>query len=478
MRRKLGGNRLGSGNKMSVDMHNYSRSSHDMGLVWKSTMAPGTLVPCYNEIGLPGDTFDIDLAAKLNTLPTTGPLFGSYKFEIHIFKIPFRLYIAALHNNKLKIGMNMNQIKLPIMRLNAIQTPVATTPDFDNAQINPSCILNYLGIKGVGINNTGQIPCWRDFNAVGYLSYVDIYKNFYANKQEEIGAVIHTQFPTINTTIANLFAKYPGSDPDIGIPQAPTANPTPAPTTGHTVPFFQFTYSSGTPQPEYLVLITEDGQRIPFTEMLGVTVTGLTVQGSWNGPKYGVQAIKNWDFRSGSELPYIAPTVHTFDLNQIDDMREEILAAIQNPAPFNIADPDLDPYALLLAPNPSSQYQTYMQNQEGLLLKTYNSDLFNNWVNTDWIDGNGGINELTAIDTSGGSFTIEQLNLANKAYNLLMRVAVSGGTYDDWMDSVWTEQRFKRAETPEYCGGLIKEIVFSEVVSNSEAEGPDGTKLS
>ena len=34
----------------------------------------------------------------------------------------------------------------------------------------------------------------------------------------------------------------------------------------------------------------------------------------------------------------------------------------------------------------------------GMLLKTYDSDIFNNWVKTDWIDGAGGITEITSID--------------------------------------------------------------------------------
>ena len=42
--------------------------------------------------------------------------------------------------------------------------------------------------------------------------------------------------------------------------------------------------------------------------------------------------------------------------------------------------------------------------QYGLCLKTYQSDIFNNWIQTDWIDGENGINEITAIDTSGGEF--------------------------------------------------------------------------
>ena len=50
----------------------------------------------------------------------------------------------------------------------------------------------------------------------------------------------------------------------------------------------------------------------------------------------------------------------------------------------------------------------------GLVLKTYQSDINTNWVNTEWINGETGINAITAIDTSGGSFTLDTLNLAKK----------------------------------------------------------------
>ena len=66
------------------------------------------------------------------------------------------------------------------------------------------------------------------------------------------------------------------------------------------------------------------------------------------------------------------------------------------------------------------------------MIKTYQSDLFNNWLQTDWIDGVNGISAVTAVDTSEGSFKIDALNLAQKVYNMLNRIAVSGGSYEDW----------------------------------------------
>ena len=59
--KNLGGDRLGSGNKMKVHMHGFERSTHDLGHVFRTTMASGTLVPFLCNVATPGDTWDIDL---------------------------------------------------------------------------------------------------------------------------------------------------------------------------------------------------------------------------------------------------------------------------------------------------------------------------------------------------------------------------------------------------------------------------------
>lgn len=186
----LGGERLGSGNKQKVHMHNYERSTHDLSYIWRSTMASGTLVPFMTEVALPGDTFDINLNCDVLTHPTIGPLFGTYKIQLDVFQIPIRLYNAELHMNMLGIGRDMSKVLLPQLLLTA--HPPALGKPIDNQQINPSCIFSYLGMRGLGINGPNPtFPTFRQFNAIPFLGYWDIYKNYYANKQEEIGAVIH-----------------------------------------------------------------------------------------------------------------------------------------------------------------------------------------------------------------------------------------------------------------------------------------------
>ncbi len=114
--------------------------------------------------------------------------------------------------------------------------------------------------------------------------------------------------------------------------------------------------------------------------------------------------------------------------------------------------------------------------QTGLAIKTYQSDIFNNWISTEWLDGENGINAITAVDTSEGYFTIDQLNLSKKVYDMLNRIAVSGGTYRDWLEVSYDIEPYFKAESPVYCGGLSKEIIFTEVTSTAEDEdNPLGT---
>ena len=128
MKVTLGGDRLGSGKKMKVHLHGYERSNHNMSYLFRSTTAAGTLVPFLCEVALPGDTFDIDLEADIKTLPTVGPLFGTAKVQLDVFQAPIRLYQGQLHNNKLGIGMKMNEVKLPIIQLKANITPLTLIP--------------------------------------------------------------------------------------------------------------------------------------------------------------------------------------------------------------------------------------------------------------------------------------------------------------------------------------------------------------
>ena len=60
--------------------------------------------------------------------------------------------------------------------------------DTNRGQVNPNSLLSYLGIKGFGRSSVNQYL--RRFPAMFNLAYWDIFKNYYANKQEENAYVI------------------------------------------------------------------------------------------------------------------------------------------------------------------------------------------------------------------------------------------------------------------------------------------------
>jgi hypothetical protein len=167
------------------------------------------------------------------------------------------------------------------------------------------------------------------------------------------------------------------------------------------------------------------------------------------------------------------PRIEKFLLENIDLMQESILQAVSSPNAVTITGVDEAPYGPPLRRNSLNGKFSSTSNQEGLALKTYQSDLFNNWIQTDWIDGPNGINEITSIDTTNGSFSIDTLQLSRKVYDMLNRIAISGGTYDDWLNAVYTHERTRGEENPSYQGGLIKELAFQEVVSNAAAVNQD-----
>ncbi|AXH75286.1 MAG: major capsid protein [Microviridae sp.] len=462
MQKTLGGDRLGSGKRQKIELHNYERSTHDLSYLWRSTMSAGTLVPFMSEIALPGDSFDIDLDTIVMTHPTIGPLFGSYKVQMDIFLAPIRLYNSLLHNNALGIGLNMSKVKLPILRLTAPEVEtIVGIEDLDNSQINPSSLPAYLGIRGIGTSiGTSGLTRTRDFNGVPTLAYWEIYKNYYANKQEEIGAVLHTPSVAIVTTVDDItIITGPSSFEILSVsPAVSSIN----------VNYGQkidINFTGTTPIPSQLIFTTSQGEfdgehvAVNWTDLGGV----LEGQSSRNDC-----ILYNWRYRDSTDINTGKPAIATFPLSNIDDMRNAILAFSNTNAPFDIIGENIEPY-VWLGQN-VGDINNILSSQEGLGLKTYQSDLFNNWLQTEWIDGTGGINDVTSIDTSSGSFTVDTLILAKKVYNMLNRIAVSGGTYDDWLDAVYTNERYTRAESPMYMGGLIKELVFQEVVSNSASE--------
>lgn len=479
----LGGERLGSGNKMNVKLHGFNRSSHNIGQLFKTDQAIGTLVPYFCDIGLNGTTYNIDLTTKVRTLPTNGPIFGRLKHQIDVFHAPIRLYIRVLHNNALGIGMKMQNVKLPIMTLRANQ-PDMTKDDLNSQQISQDSLMAYTGIRGLGRSKTGAKSFTRTFPAMFLLMYWDTYKNYYANKQEEVGYVI-----TGSSAIWEEVTIYNDKGEEQQISTGPGFEVTGTYTLerGWSI---RFVAEAGTEEnlinavKNTLLMKIENGNRI-YEKMYGLNWNFIQVNATTVDAIYQATPTGGWTITGGGTGVGIFKWANEinkltkFELSNIDDMREAILAAPKT-SPFNIGSLNSLPYTASIAnatvneTNPNGNASWF--NQAGLGIKTYLSDRFNNWLSTEWIDGEGGIADISSVDVSDGMLKMDALILAKKIYDMMNRIAVSDGSYQAWQEVVYDEKALRIAESPMYVGGLSSEIVFDEVVSNSATEDqPLGT---
>ena len=503
MKVTLGGDRLGSGNKNDLALHNYYRSTHNLSQGFTSPMTVGALYPFLVIPAMKDDKFEINLNADCITIPTVGPLFGSFKLQTDVFLCPIRLYQAFLHNNPTQIGLKMGQVLLPVYEQNATVTSGEETAD--TGKLNESCLMKYLGVSGIGRGSTsgGSYIAKRDFCAVPMLAYYDIFKNYYSNKQEQNAYVIGS-VPTIENEItwfnAGCYVTIDGTDNQFRVSQNKlnhyaARNASLVEDENYFTDIcFVYKYTETT---DYLKVCNYilnnfhiqlfNGETLflecTLQQMIDKTLYGatfdidkaneeltITIQRTnndyWvvNGKQVtsiNVQAAGK--YTAGGELQLVP-----FELKNIDDMRMAILSTHTLGQSFKVHNQNYLPYNI----------NTYENNQfplNGLVVKTYQSDIFNNWINTDWIDGENGIGEITKIDTSNG-LKMDALNLAEKIYNMLNRIAVSGNTYQDWLEVVYSPMNTKHMESPIFCGGMSSEIVFEQIVQTAPADGdPLGT---
>lgn len=494
MKKTLGGDRLRSESKMEVYLPNFGRSSHNVGKIIRTTQACGTIVPYWCQIGLDGTTFYIDITTKVKTLPTTGPVFGSFKHQIDVFVIPIRLYIAALHNNALGVGLNMSKVLLPYFQAYTANTSIYEL-DTNRGQVNPSSLLAYIGIKGFGRNKVNQYL--RRFPAIFNLAYWGIFKNYYANKQEENAYVITginhiwktirigdgtTWTKTWTDNSSEMYEVTPTSQKPVFIKlefeeklspeevneiQFLTNNPY-APTVGsNSITRIGDTFVFQRVDPDAPGIKDLDDPR-KATNVFMYQIK-KPIKFAYKISTGGKQLITMPDNQKIKLTP--------FPLKNIDDEQTAILAAPSTSA-FEV-DGKRMPYAAVITPLelPShDRKKTYLSStawysQAGLAVKTYLSDRFNNWLNTEWIDGTtGGINAITAVDVTDGKLTMDALILQKKIFNMLNRVAITDGTYQAWREATYGIRSATLPESPIFCGGMQSEIAFDEIVSNSATE--------
>lgn len=465
--RTLGKNTLGDNNKMKIAMRDYDMSTHDISTVFRSSIGVGMLVPFCKILCQKGDIIDLDLINKTLSQPTLGPLFGSFKLQHFMFFGGFRLYNSWLHNNRTGIGMKMSDIKLPMMAANTIGS---ATEAYTN--ISASALYKYLGwskSRRAGKESTGKV-CK---NGVPLLLYLDIFKNYFANTQENKFYMLKGA-GSVTLNILDSYNSTDDGDYKIGNDQ-------------NSVHFTKTTKIKTT-------IAIDDYQR--FWDSIRIRV--LSSDGSFQTTNLGrltTNALTNTIILNAvpadpyatilqfqttqATASFIKTELGQYELKILDEIRDAILHTKGNETLT------LTKASLTADKGGSENLGKFIEeltNSQsnklgGMLLKTYDSDIFNNWIKKEWIEGAGSITDRTTIDVSDGQLTIDMLNLQQKVYNMLNRIAVSGGTYKDWLETVYTAGKYlERPETPVFIGGMTQYIEFDEVISKSATETAYGSQ--
>lgn len=467
--RTLGKNTLGDNNKMKVAMRDYDMSTHDISTIFRSSIGVGMLVPFCKILCQKGDIIDLNLINKTLSQPTLGPLFGSFKLQHFLFFGGFRLYNSWLHNNRTGIGMKMSDIKLPMMLARTYGTATEA-----KTNISASSLYKYLGWsksrRTGAAANTGVQK-----NGVPLLLYLDIFKNFFANTQENKFYMLKGAGEAI-LDIQDTYQNSHNGNYTIGKDQE-SIDITKS-TNIHTN-LTNIDYKSFWNSIKITILESDGGL---YHKTLGqITSNALTDTITLNNISADPYATIFQFFTTKETAKFIKTELGQYDLKLLDQIRDVILHKKGNET-LILSGPSLEANN-----NGSKELKDMFDNLTasqanklgGMLLKTYDSDIFNNWVKTDWIDGTGGIAEITSIDITAndGKLTMDALNLQQKVYNMLNRIAVSGGTYRDWLETVYTAGKYlDRPETPVFIGGMTQYIEFDEVISKSATETAYGNQ--
>ncbi len=167
------------------------RSMFDLSRANRSTIAPGLLYPMLVEEILPGDEINLSVESRLKSHATLAPILGMFDCTYYHFFCPLRNYVPEMNLN-IKQTDFRDEFDLPYFYV-----PVPYDgPSYGSLSglpisfIGAGSLLDYLGFP-VGFSILG---CLRDdtgtytlqnFNAVPLLSYLDIWRNYFANSQAD-----------------------------------------------------------------------------------------------------------------------------------------------------------------------------------------------------------------------------------------------------------------------------------------------------
>lgn len=312
------------------------------------TAMQGPLYVPYVEEVLPGDSFHVKVYGSVKTYPLKAPLMGSFRQQVAFFFVPTRLYTQEMDVNRLEF--NPSHVSFPSFSLpKLLSGTTVNSTVIGHSQVQKSSLLDCLGVSAgtVNISSDSVGDIIPRLNATPLIGYYDIFRNYYANTQEE-----------------NFFC------------------------------------------------------------------CGDSI--------YRDRSI--W-------------TAHS--LSKIDDF---IYQFVKGERDFDIAST-----ASGLGFNPV--VNSCRSPLGGLCLSTLRPDLHTAWLSKANYDS---MVQSSVINVEDNIITVNQIRLQSRILEYYERGLVSGGRYDDWVESEFGIRTNKKLCIPEYLGSSYSDILFDEVVSSTD----------
>ena len=154
---------------------------HDLSHYLRTSMAPGLGYPILCVPCNAGDQHQLEFKHLMNTQAILNPLYGSYRLQICVFFAGISLYVPKLWRNGSMVNSSgIMDVNFPFLH------PDSHKPMY---QVSESSLPAFLGMG----YHTGRFSSTSNtfpVNLIPYLMYYDIFRHYYANRQE-------TQFPVM-----------------------------------------------------------------------------------------------------------------------------------------------------------------------------------------------------------------------------------------------------------------------------------------
>lgn len=170
---------------MQVKIPAPKRSNFDLSRPNRMPIAPGLLYPVLVEEILPGDDIDLSISARLKSHPTLAPILGKFDCTYYHFFCPLRNYVRDMNLNT-KQTQFRDEFSLPYFFMPTYGPSSNPTGIY---YVGAGSLLDYLGFP-IGMSVYSSVDSSGAFvdtayNAVPILCYYDIWRNYFANPQQE-----------------------------------------------------------------------------------------------------------------------------------------------------------------------------------------------------------------------------------------------------------------------------------------------------